>query len=614
MKIDIRKHAESGSTIVVAVLTTVILGSFVALAVEYTSNVSRNAQRDRVFNTAVEIGDGCLEQAYAAWRQDCKTAGTQNPSTSAFSSIPTPTGASFPSYSGVTIANYRVQAVDPFVTLASDNPPMSALATTDAPPMATGPGTGTFSYFYLSSVDVTLPYVGGTLTAKVRRILEKRFTSAWNWAMMYDGDLEFHPDAPLALDGWVHTNNSIYAGNGSYNPLVTPTSNLTFADRLTYAGNYTLGFSPNDLSHSGQVNVVDATTPANLPPGHEQVYSPFGWDTAQFNTSDSNPNNDGFHEMIDRSTNTATYPDPFAGQRLWDQAGIAVTVDANNTVTVYFGTGATKTDVTAQNGNSDTGTAATAALASVYAGGSIQDNREQASVRMVNFDVAKFLKSYPTDTTKNWNGIVYITDTSASSSNHRAIRVINGSKLPTGGMTIVSNNPVYIQGDFNSGRTTSSEPPSNTGTPTDPDVSGYTHQPASIMADAITLLSNNWQDKNAGAGLSSRIASNTTVNAALVAGNVPSNGSNYSGGGENFVRFLEDWTGKSFTYYGSMLNLYSSAQGTGLWGNGNVYAAPQQKWYFDSTLSVDSSGNPVTVPGYISTVAYLQQQRWYLQY
>jgi hypothetical protein len=136
------------------------------------------------------------------------------------------------------------------------------------------------------------------------------------------------------------------------------------------------------------------------------------------------------------------------------------------------------------------------------------------------------------------------------------------------------------------------------------------------MGDAITLLSNNWNDANSGAGLAAQVASNTTVNAALVSGNVPTgtSGSIYSGGGENFVRFLEDWTGKTFTYYGSMLNLYASAQGTGLWGYGNYYLPPTQYWYFDSSLSVDSSGNPVTVPGYISTVAYLQQQRWYLQY
>jgi hypothetical protein len=138
--------------------------------------------------------------------------------------------------------------------------------------------------------------------------------------------------------------------------------------------------------------------------------------------------------------------------------------------------------------------------------------------------------------------------------------------------------------------------------------------PASVIADAITLLSNSWNDSNSSAGLSSRIASNTTVNAALVAGNVASDGSHYSGGGENFVRFLEDWSSKTFTYYGSMICPYASTQGAGFWGSGNVYLPPTQNWFFDTKLSVDSSGNPVSVPGYVSTVAYLQQQRWYLQY
>ena len=57
----INKNHESGSTIVVALFTTLILGAFVAIAVDYTGNIGRNAQRDRVFGNAVEIGDGCLD-------------------------------------------------------------------------------------------------------------------------------------------------------------------------------------------------------------------------------------------------------------------------------------------------------------------------------------------------------------------------------------------------------------------------------------------------------------------------------------------------------------------------------------------------------------------------
>jgi hypothetical protein len=616
MKTGVPNKMESGSTIALSMLVILLLGGFVALAIDYTNNIGRNAQRDRTFNNAVEIGDGAISEAFASWRQICKASNTPNPPTSAFGGIPSPSPGNFPSFSGATITNYTVQAVDPLVTLTTVDPPASALSSSATPPPATGPGTGTFSYFYLATADVALPAMTGSLKAKVRRIFEKRYTSPWNWAMLYNGNLELHPDASLNLSGWVHSNADVYVGNGTSDPTVTPTPTLSFTDRLTYQGNYTLGFDPNDSAHVGYVNVATPNFDATLPPGHEQYYSLFGWDTTQFNTTDSNPNNDGYHELIDKPI--SGYADPLSSQRMYNQAfngdgsgsvGLVVNIDASNNITVGYA-GVTYSSQAGGNGSPQRA-AWDAVMASVHPNYSFQDNREQATVRVVNFDVAQFM----TQSLKgSFNNIVYINDTSASSSTHRGVRIVNASKLPSAGLTIVSPNPVYIQGDFNSGRTSSAEPPSNTGNPADPDVSGYTRKPASVIGDAITLLSNGWDDANAGAAMGSRVASNTTVNAALVAGNVPSNGSNYSGGGENFVRFLEDWSGKSFTYWGSMICPYTSTQGTGNWGSANVYLPPTQNWYFDSNLSVDSSGNPVTVPGYVSTVAYLQQQRWYLQY
>src|SRR6202035_3938522 len=108
-----------------------------------------------------------------------------------------------------------------------------------------------------------------------------------------------------------------------------------------------------------------------------------------------------------------------------------------------------------------------------------------------------------------------------------------------------------IQGDFNTG----GSPPSNSGNPADavtPQVSGYTRAPVSILADAVNILSNNWNDATSG---SVPAASNTTVNAAIVSGIVPTapvgGDGSYSGGAENFPRFLEDWSANTFTYYGS---------------------------------------------------------------
>src|SRR3954470_8014024 len=103
MRIPPLRFKESGNTIVVALLTLATLASFVGFAVEYTNNIARNGSRDRLFNSAVEIGDGCISQAFSSWREICKTqsdAGVQNPPTNIFSAIPSPSPGNFPSYPG----------------------------------------------------------------------------------------------------------------------------------------------------------------------------------------------------------------------------------------------------------------------------------------------------------------------------------------------------------------------------------------------------------------------------------------------------------------------------------------------------------------------------------
>jgi hypothetical protein len=598
---------ESGNTIIIAIVTTVALSTFVGIAVNYTAEVGRNAQRNRIISTAVEIGDGTLELAFASWRKICSNQATPTnplPSTT-FSPIPAPALANFPVVpdtgkflttaedTSYTISNFKVQPVDP---LLDPLPTQSA-----TPTKSTGPGTGTFSYFYLASADVTLPALKGKLTAKVRRVFEQRVTSPWNWAIMYNDNLELSPASDLTLNGWIHTNGILY----------TASDKLTLTDRLTYVSDWNIGWDPNDTFHSGQTATAPAY-PADLPPASEQPYIPFGWDkTKLVNTSDSSTNNDSLRELIERP---AAGTDTWENTRYYNQASIAILIDANNVMTVYHGTGASKTDVTNQSGGSAGATAVAAAKSAIHTGDFIRDNRE-GTVRIVDFDVDKFMDFYPKNTTKSWNGIIYISDTSGSAVIKRGIRVINGGQVPEGGITIASENPVYIKGDFNSGRTSSIEPPSNTGDPTDSEATGYTRQPSLIAADAVMLMSNNWNDSNHDKSLTERIASPTTVNAALIAGNVATSlVNNYSGGAENFVRFLEDWTGKSFTYYGSMIQLYQSAQANSPWATNaiNTYASPSLKWYFDSNLTTNSP--PSTQSSNMTTVSYLQAQRWFVTY
>ena len=129
-----------------------------------------------------------------------------------------------------------------------------------------------------------------------------------------------------------------------------------------------------------------------------------------------------------------------------------------------------------------------------------------------------------------------------------------------------------------------------------PEVSTYTRFASSVMADAVTILSNAWSDKNANQSLSARTAEATTVNVAILAGDVASNtGGNgiASGGLHNFPRFLENWNNVNFTYYGSLIEAFNSAQHTGNWQTNDVYHWPNRLWNFDTNfLTTQPPGMP----------------------
>ena len=580
--------------LIVAVLVMATLAVCVALALEYTNTLGRDVKRSNTRQRAMEIGNGAIEMAYAGWRDVCRGSMNSSLATSAFNSIPMPVAANFPGVTPFTanrganpnppatqytIANFAVKAVDPQMNNLADN--------NTAPPPATGRSPGTTSIFYLASADVTLREITGNIVVKVRRVFEKQTISPWNWALFYNDPLEIHPGPDFTLTGWVHTNSNLYTGH----------STLHFASKVTYSGDWSVGFMPGDTTHPE--TPASPTFPDYLPPAREIQHLAFGNDPSRiFNTADSNPNNDSFHEIIDRPN--TSYSDPLAGQRFYDQAGVKILIDSANSVTILNDK---NNQVKASSSGKDLQLYNTF-TAAISTNKTIQDNREAAQVRLVDLNVAQIKNDIAAGKLPGFNGIIYISDTSAGQtggSPKRGIRLKNGATLPTGGLTFASDNPVFVQGDFNTGV----NPPSNTGTYTQPTATGYTWQPAAILADAVNVLSNAWADSNSTLGLASRIASNTTVNAAILAGNVPTGGGKYSGGAENFPRFLENWSNQTFTYYGSMVQLYQSKQSIGAWGTANVYNPPNRQWFFDSNFFTTAP------PGTLNFINYVKQ-RWYL--
>jgi hypothetical protein len=185
----------------------------------------------------------------------------------------------------------------------------------------------------------------------------------------------------------------------------------------------------------------------------------------------------------------------------------------------------------------------------------------------------------------------------------RALKLVNGGlgNLPPG-LTVVSENPLYIQGDFNA---------------TSSSVTQTTNVPSAIIADAVTVLSNAWNDIRSfmspthaeGAGTTSnpgRRAVTTGYRTAIITGKTlafpqPSGTSSSfgsDGGVHNFLRMLEDWdTGGAINRYrGSMVSFFISRQANGSFKccSSDAYIRGARDWSFDTDFLLPSKLPPGT--------------------
>jgi hypothetical protein len=187
--------------------------------------------------------------------------------------------------------------------------------------------------------------------------------------------------------------------------------------------------------------------------------------------------------------------------------------------------------------------------------------------------------------------------------NNYGVRVRNAQQLysnvggapPIRGITWVSNQALYSMGNYNS----------------------VNKIPSAFLADVYNVLSTAWSDTNswngsAPVGIGSRVAANTTVNAAVLAGTDTTGGVEgsagqggaYNGGLENYPRFHENWTNRNYTYRGSFVSLNRPRHQNGTWVyGGNVYTAPNRIWSYETAFNNAANLPPIT-PRFV----YLRQE------
>ena len=211
---------------------------------------------------------------------------------------------------------------------------------------------------------------------------------------------------------------------------------------------------------------------------------------------------------------------------------------------------------------------------------------------------------------------------SSNTFNNYGVRVFGSADLPAPplpggigvsadptGVTVVTDQAMYVLGDFNRGVA----------------AGGPARQPASLIGDSINVLSQRYWQGAATCNTqfcrdgqsvlqvtnAARAAQTTTINAAFLGGvdTTPLNGGtgSYNGGLENYPRFHEDWSGgPALTYQGSLVSLGTPLHVNGPWcGTGigcNIYNPPTRNWNFDPAFN-----NAANLPPLTPRFVYVQQ-------
>ena len=388
----------------------------------------------------------------------------------------------------------------------------------------------------------------------------------FQFAVFYNVLLQITPGADMTITGPVHCNTNIY---------ISPGATLTFNSDVTSSG--TIYQTPNPSSPNQTTGGTIVFNGAH-DSGVSTLSLPIG----------TNNSPAAVHQVLEKPPGALPLgsEDPLSSlgqQRYYNNADIIVVVSNSNV------------SVTSGRWNSF-GTSLNTKEVSTFVSTNVSffSTRENKTVQAIQIDVAGL---------KSWNATnasirpylpqhdvdtIYVSDRrTLTAANESGVRLVNGANLPPQGLTVATDSPAYILGDYNvplaaKGTT------NTTGT-----------LPASVAADAITILSAAWDDNHGKSALASRKPSSTTVNAAFLTGDVATTSSNDSGGLENLPRFMETWNGQTFTYNGSMICMFNSKVATGVWqapGNANnVYDAPVRQWALDQNFQ-DSTKLPPTTP------------------
>lgn len=394
----------------------------------------------------------------------------------------------------------------------------------------------------------------------------------FQFGVFYERDLEIHNGANMWFAGWVHSNGNVYLNSGAqqyFEDLIT-TPNKVFWDRKdsheVFNGTYIDDASGNavlldfDSRSEPDPNDFRAESDANF--DNRLQTDAYAVDSLRVPLPSGVP-----PEAVLDERSMADTPLEVQAKMAWKSDWyIEVPLDElanpNDLCDEMIEVRDDPTKVVPS--SSDCADIFTLQYNAFY------DYKEGAYVDVIDVDISELFDWTGTDVTRTTR-ILYIWFSGTSGSDYPAVRLTEGDDLG-GPITVATKHPLYVLGDYND---------------------GAIWRPSALMGDGITLLSNSWVDSQhrpggTGGGLSG--ATTTRYYMAVLAGHTPTpsdhevtgTNSSYGGGLENYLRFLENWSGDTALYRGSLVSLHYSAQADGAWSYGYYYTAPNRDWAFDT--------------------------------
>jgi len=558
-----RKPDESGTALALTMIMTGIALAILASAMSWSAHTTQMTHRSIQYTRSVAAAEAGTEKVLSQMTRDYLFGGEKlvSDNLSTYRTlVPTSTDSSY--WTGWEFNNAGGSVGQTSVQRSSVNL-YSALNST----FASLRGFITTYTVVAHARESSAPQdvVGGVLQEiKLTRI------PIFQFAMYSSGKMEISCGQPFKITGKVHANDTLY---------VEPASDLTFQSDVSAVGSILFARDPLDTRGAVSGTVVyqqrkDARVGAmSLPIG-------------------TNNSPESIREIIQPPPSGEDATSTLGRMRYYNQTDMILAVsDSGVTATSgYF--------------NSFTTPIPSSELAAVVTTtNQFADAREGKTVKPIDINIGALAAWSLTNTSlrgalgsKDVSSI-YVLDrrTTLAGTQLGAVRVVNGERLPARGLTVVTARPLYVLGHYN--QTNSANlATSNT----------ITTLPASIVADAVTILSPNWVDTNSTASVSSRKAKPTTVNAAILTGVVETTLGKYSGGMENFPRFLESWgAANPLTYNGSMVKMFPSLYATNAWGKSDVYDPPKRDWAYDLNFN-DAEKLPPLTP----SLMYVFRGQW----